>query len=1408
VRLNGLDKADYWSNAFAAVPRSPSFDFSGGHAEEVEVLGNYDAQGVHRMVFTRVLPSEMRAAAAAAAGARRLVGVCRAHRTYGRSRLICSVPRSSTYFAATMSLQKRMPGRQEEEEWVLVAHKVCFQRVCGNEPYELRVHDSSQWWHSNGVLRGDLSGSIALFRFTLPSLVFQQDAMRGGGGGGQNLSLVLGNASSCALHADLRSSPYQAPEAHQHTSCFFDTRTCSDGGKQGAVCSTDADCEGTDVAGVCSSTWQFKLKGVAALTSFKHGGEEWLFVSNFWDGVTLRVKSLVLRITSAHNMQVVQEISTVGARDCLHLQPHANLSLLAVANFGGDVVLYPLRASSSTSTSDLAAGDVVETSELGALRLKWSFATALASFKMGEWLVLAVACFSQGHSAAPSALFAISGITREEYNAVFDILDKDSNGFVAKDEIHMSSAASDTASFDLLDKNGDKIISRKEWEAGDASVTPRMAARPLAQIHTQGAVNVEHLVLGGVDYLFFATQGPAPSPLFRVTRLTTSSRTLSLQLVQQMPCAGSSVYFAFASGAYLVVAEADEVALYRWNDTAMVSVIDSHTLPKDSAGGQRLAAAHIAAILALPPRRLNGSSEMQLIFGAKNPASDGGGDSVYNSSLWHSWQESISCMRGPSALALTPDATSLLVVCSGSRSIVALERNRETGALLYRPHPAGYLTAWCLGNMDARTATPRHAVAQDGKEFTKEQLGYPLRAVSGIAVSPDGRTVYTSCMADNLVAVFAFNASSRVLELVQVVAEAVSVSNAGGRFGLLGASSLSLSASGDILFVASRRGVSLSVWRCNPTAAAECGGCLSFVDRVRQGERRPNTFRLLDSPVTPQRRGSPWALSAGVSLSAVDGVSFVVAGQAYLAVALSGLSIAPDDSSDKSAVCIYRVRMIALPGDQQALHEEEAVNSTITLIQRIPERAAAIAVFSLYQKRDETENHYLAVGSGLQWSPSRGLMSGSLSLFRWKMSTGSFELDHMLPLPGENSNTGFGPDVGESSTMHASSIHAFEAASGQQLLAVAFDTSVSAQAASCIYRWSQDYSTRTDTAAATPRFEIVHCLPCTHAVRIETSWFHDMQLLVVASEGLDSDTQAGGQVDIYKVSFDGRKFDSLQSIVSPGLSDACLVTVDTSEGNGMLLLVVGIQRALPAASYGPHLRPLAAYDQTSKIYRWQALDLWGPLPLDEGLFVLHQELDGQTLTSVMQDYGIEYPRATPNDRAVAEAVFCGYGNEAQGGGGKVGLDCDPAEDASSLAVPHLRGVSGTDAFKSNGETYLTLAQSVCSRKHAACPISSFYDRPMPQPKSTVLQWNRKDERFGDMLAVEDNTWRALSKQRVPLDQVNEHSFALRLSAGRARGFRYFEAGDRKVFSQRASFTCFFASFGKCYVYFHLFHVSF
>ena len=97
----------------------------------------------------------------------------------------------------------------------------------------------------------------------------------------------------------------------------------------------------------------------------------------------------------------------------------------------------------------------------------------------------------------------------------------------------------------------------------------------------------------------------------------------------------------------------------------------------------------------------------------------------------------------------------------------------------------------------------------------------------------------------------------------------------------------------------------------------------------------------------------------------------------------------------------------------------------------------------------------------------------------------------------------------------------------------------------------------------------------------------------------------------------------------------------------------------------------------------------------------------------------------------------------------------------------------------SGETYLALAQSVCALTDPECTAQPG-GVTMPQPKSTVLQWNRRDQRFGDLLAVTDQTWQALTRERVPDHHLTEHSFALRLSAGRAKVFRYLEAGTRHV----------------------------
>ena len=122
--------------------------------------------------------------------------------------------------------------------------------------------------------------------------------------------------------------------------------------------------------------------------------------------------------------------------------------------------------------------------------------------------------------------------------------------------------------------------------------------------------------------------------------------------------------------------------------------------------------------------------------------------------------------------------------------------------------------------------------------------------------------------------------------------------------------------------------------------------------------------------------------------------------------------------------------------------------------------------------------------------------------------------------------------------------------------------------------------------------------------------------------------------------------------------------------------------------------------------------------------------------------------------------------------------------ARSLARRESRCAARSSAtteqsMSQSGETYLALAQSVCALTDPECTAQPG-GVTMPQPKSTVLQWNRRDQRFGDLLAVTDQSWQALTRQRVPDHHLTEHSFALRLSAGRAKGFRYLEAGTRHL----------------------------
>ena len=1075
----GLDQADYWVNAPGAL-RSPSFDFSSStQTEEIVLLGNFLAETAYQLIFTPAGP----AAGGLSAGLR--IGDCLVPEATV-SRLLCTVPGATVYVATTLSLQKL----SEHSVWQQVWSKMCHQSACGFVPYNYRTLNS-HWWTDETRVRSDLSGALAFFRFTTPSVVFERNGLSGA----LHATQVLGAASACLAHTSVR-APYQVSASPQQDgSCAWNARTCSAGIKQGAPCSLDADCAGQ----VCSDTQSFKVKGVSKVTALYHRDEHLVFVSNFWDGLSLDVSSLLYRLQPTlpgYRMDLVQEIPTQGARDALALlvscgeahtqMAQTNMTVLSIANFGGTVILYKMQNSST---------EPIDTSLQSMLELSVTSSTALASFHVGSRLVLVVSCFSSGNTA-PSALFEIS-------------------------------ATSDR----------------------------QMVARHLTQVITPGALDVEVLVGNdGSIYLFFALGGTHTlSPLYLVQE---SRKGVKLQLQQQVPCEGARSAQYFKAGApYLVVAEATHVVVYRFNGTALFSDLTSHTLPKDAASGQTLPLPHAQALLILSP--VSALSNVHLLVGTKHGASAHASLAQHHQNIntvWSARHEYVESMRAPTALAVTSDGAQLLVATSGSRSVVIFARNASTGM----PHliaGAGYLSNFTLRGLDRNDAHDRNRLGHAG--LTKEQLGFPLRGVSAIALSPDDLFVYTTCSSDNLVAAFMLDATSGAMTLVQVVAEAPNVGAAGGPLGLLGARALAFSTSGDFLYVAGWRGHSLSVWHREASGWAECPGCLSFVDRLRQGERRANTFRDVPARLSG---ASPWRLPSDSTLSAADGVTMVIAGIPHVAIALGPLSMV-HDTNDGSGVVVYRVLDYSSPSQERLA--EELVEDVLTFVQKIPVRAAALSSFSM--AGSDGERYYLLVASALSWSSASGIEGGQVTLFGWNHEHARFDVESEVPLPPDASGQPL-------TRLYATSMHAFRTVdANERLVAIAYTLTEGSDvhAPVCVYRWvdKRPLPRRPDGTAVSPRLGLLQCLPASGALKVDSTVVRNRQLLVVISAGRTSvgrhaPNAGGGQIDVFALHVNdklGLTFSLEQSIAGEGVSDASLVSIDTSVGDPIVLLVVGIR---------------------------------------------------------------------------------------------------------------------------------------------------------------------------------------------------------------------------------------------------------
>jgi len=157
-------------------------------------------------------------------------------------------------------------------------------------------------------------------------------------------------------------------------------------------------------------------------------------------------------------------------------------------------------------------------------------------------------------------------------------------------------------------------------------------------------------------------------------------------------------------------------------------------------------------------------------------------------------------LASPEGLAVSPDGTSVYVASALSNSLVALRRDASTGALtqpsgasgcLVTPAMPGCGAARALGGAnavaisrdgvsvyvtsvlsgavaaltrDTSTGTTRELPGTGGcassKKLTRCAAGQALRSPEGLAVSPDGATVYVASFASDAIGVFARNRAS------------------------------------------------------------------------------------------------------------------------------------------------------------------------------------------------------------------------------------------------------------------------------------------------------------------------------------------------------------------------------------------------------------------------------------------------------------------------------------------------------------------------------------------------------------------------------------------------------------------------------------------------------------------------
>ena len=203
-------------------------------------------------------------------------------------------------------------------------------------------------------------------------------------------------------------------------------------------------------------------------------------------------------------------------------------------------------------------------------------------------------------------------------------------------------------------------------------------------------------------------------------------------------------------------------------------------------------------------------------------------------------------LLGASGLAVSPDGRHVYVSSHSSNGIAWLARDAASGKL----SPAG-----CIKNF------PR---------ADRCRAGFALEGTSGVAVSPDGKSVYVTADTPGSVSVFSRDADSGDLEPVMCVSETGSDGLCADGTALLGASSVIVSPDGRQVFV----------------TAESIGGVTAYARDPADGRLTPQSCLLDKAPKGGSCASAPNLDGAAASAISPDGKTLFVASTGDQALAL------------------------------------------------------------------------------------------------------------------------------------------------------------------------------------------------------------------------------------------------------------------------------------------------------------------------------------------------------------------------------------------------------------------------------------------------------------------------------------------------------------------------------------------